>query len=153
MERFAGIDPGAKGYICLLVPENDEISFISLAKSPKEIYISLRAINPDIILIEDVHSIHGMSAKSNFSFGKNVGGINWLADLIACPVEHVKPKDWQKEVGISSKRTFNKVVVADYANKIYPSADLYGPRGGLIDGKADALMIAHCCKLRYGNSK
>ena len=36
-----------------------------------------------------------------------------------------------------------KKQVAEIAQSLYPTAELHGKRGGLLDGRADALMIAH----------
>ena len=43
-----------------------------------------------------------------------------------------------------------KVAVANKAEGFYPEAQLHGPLGGLLDGRSDALMIAHYLKLKHG---
>ena len=110
--------------------------------------------------IEDVHSMGGMSAKSNFQFGRNLGFVETLAHLSSPTVEYVQPKVWQKACGIefiyskgmspAQKSVLRKQTVAATAQLIYPDAELYGARGGLKDGRADALMIAHFLRLKYG---
>ena len=40
--------------------------------------------------------------------------------------------------------------VASIAMQLYPKANLSGPKGGLLDGRADALMIAHYLSIKYG---
>ena len=68
----------------------------------------------------------------------------------------VTPKTWQKACGIAFKPKSapaeKKRVVAAKAHQLYPSAALHGPRGGLLDGRSDALMIAHHMMLKYGGS-
>jgi hypothetical protein len=43
-----------------------------------------------------------------------------------------------------------KKFVASIALQLYPKAPLFGPKGGLLDGRADALMIAHYLSIKYG---
>jgi hypothetical protein len=104
-------------------------------------------------MLEEVHSLYGMSAKSNFSFGSAVGRIQTILNISHTGWDLVQPKVWQKEVGIKfppkSKPAQRKKITAAAVNRLFPGADIYGPKGGLIDGKADALMIAHYCMLRY----
>lgn len=111
-----------------------------------------------MIGIESVHSVFGMSAKSNFTFGYNVGGINMLMESTGIGIDHVTPKVWQKGVGIMAKKPPRKPpelkkAVAGLAARLYPDAPLFGPRGGLLDGRSDSLMIAHYMALKYGGLK
>jgi len=105
--------------------------------------------------IEDVHSIHGTSAKSNFNFGFNVGVLHAIADITQIGFDLIKPKEWQKVVGVPTQKpktapAVRKKAIAAVALRLYPTALLYGPRGGLLDGRADALMIAHYLSIKYG---
>jgi hypothetical protein len=92
----------------------------------------------------------GMSAKSNFQFGRNLG----LIEALVCiwnweKLLYVQPKVWQKGNGIvfpkGSSPTDRKRITTDRAKELYPRSvhDFYGPKGGLKDGRVDALMIAH----------
>lgn len=99
--------------------------------------------NLRIIMIEDVHSILGMSAKSNFSFGRNVEKVNLISAMAKVSVDLVQPKKWQKFIGVKEKGPAIKKEVASIAARLYPTASLFGPKGGLLDGRSDALMIAH----------
>ena len=146
---IAGIDPGTNGAIAVLDSENpDSVDLLDLKKkNTSEIFNWSRLhtwnTHPHVIWIEDVHSMHGMSAKSNFGFGKNVGMITTIAELTWDEVKTVTPKIWQKYLGITVKGKAIKKEVAKIAQDLYPNAELYGQRGGLLDGRADALMIAH----------
>jgi len=142
-----GIDPGQKGSTCYL-PERGDIEFRDHAKSsPEELLKFMVESNADLIIIEDVHSLYGMSAKSNFSFGYNLGVITTIAELSGIPIEAVQPKQWQKSIGCtkpSGKKL--KKEVSEITKQLYPSADIFGKRGGLLDGRSDSLMIAHYAK-------
>lgn len=102
-------------------------------------------------MIEEVHSIFGVSAKANFNFGYNVGLVNTLALCSGNMVDKITPKKWQKAVGVksTSKGKDIKKDVAGICSRLYPDIKIYGPKGGLDDGKSDALMIAHYCYLTH----
>jgi len=156
---FVGIDPGAKGSFCLLDPIRKTMEFKptpTLDVTAAVIYDWLMNYKPHIHMIgvEEVHAIFGTSAKSNFSFGFNVGQVRTIASMTGIGVDLVQPKVWQKGCGITFKKGMKapakKQLIAATALRLYPSAPLYGPQGGLLDGRADALMIAHHLSLKYG---
>jgi hypothetical protein len=96
-----------------------------------------------------------MSAKSNFTFGGMFWRIKTLLECVPVTYELVQPKVWQAVTGVPPRKFLNnemdlKAVVADLAQGYYPEAHLHGPRGGLMDGRSDALMIAHYLRLKYG---
>lgn len=138
----AGIDPGSKGCICIL--DGTDALFADFHKnSIADLYAFIYTNNVGEIWIEDVHSLHGMSAKSNFNFGKNLGVVQTLAELTTGSYQKVAPKVWQSAIGVTTKGKAIKNEVASIAESLYPNAPLYGSRGGLIDGRSDALMLAH----------
>ena len=145
--RICGIDPGANGAICVL-DSNDPvyIALLDLAKTtPFDAAHWLQKQNPNTVWIEDVHSLFGMSAKSNFGFGRNLG-LAIAISQIATKGEVAKtvtPKIWQKYIGVTAKGKDIKKQISEIALKLYPTANIYGKRGGLLDGRSDALMIAH----------
>lgn len=154
---YIGIDPGSKGAICLLNPMVSTAWFIDLSETDYEIYSILKRATPGIAraALEDVHSLPGMSAKSNFGFGKQVGRIQTILNILAIPFDLVTPKVWQKECEIPTRKNLPKGIdlkqyVAQEAQRLYPEAQLHGARGGLMDGRSDALMIAHYVRKTYG---
>ena len=152
---ITGIDPGANGAIAVLDSENpDSVELLNLKKNTiydayNWLYTQLWAdynedMFPTVVWIEDVHSMHGMSAKSNFRFGKNIGMITAVAELFRNELSNtVTPKVWQKYIGVTAKGKAIKKQVAKIAQYLYPQAELHGKRGGLLDGRSDALMIAY----------
>ena len=147
--RVCGIDPGANGAIAILDSKNpDSVALLDLKKTTINnihtwLHSQLRFRGSEI-WIEDIHSMHGMSAKSNFGFGRNLGSILAIIELLkGIPPKTVTPKVWQKYVGVTTKGKAIKKQVAQIASGLYPKAELHGKRGGLLDGRSDALMIAH----------
>jgi len=147
--RVCGIDPGATGAICVLDSHDPaHVALLDLKKhSNTDIYNWLHSqlrFRGSEIWVEDIHSMHGMSAKSNFSFGKNLGIVTTIAELMVGHLpKTVTPKIWQKYVGVTAKGKAIKKQVAKIAQYLYPQAELHGKRGGLLDGRSDALMIAY----------
>jgi hypothetical protein len=160
MPRFLGIDPGAKGSFCILDPWGDIIfdPAPTAFKSSYNLFQGLKLMVATIgsftgVAVEDVHSLYGMSAKSNFNFGRNVQAVTSLLQHIPIEFELIQPKKWQVAVGIQPQKGRTgkqlKTEVAGRAITLYGSANLFGPRGGLLDGRADALMIAHYLYLQW----
>ena len=144
---IAGIDPGVNGAIAVLDSTNpDSVALLDLNKAT--IYnacLWLEYHQANTVWIEDVHSLFGMSAKSNFGFGRNFGIALAIAKVGTSdgPIHQVTPKIWQKFAGVTAKGKDIKKQVAEIATRLYPAANIYGKRGGLLDGRSDALMIAH----------
>jgi len=146
---IAGIDPGANGAIAILDSKNpDSVALLDLKKTTINnihdwLHSQLRFRGSEI-WVEDIHSMYGMSAKSNFSFGRNLGSILAITELLkGIPPKTVTPKVWQKYIGVTAKGKAIKKQVAKIAQYLYPQAELHGKRGGLLDGRSDALMIAY----------
>ena len=147
--RICGIDPGSNGAICVL-DRNDStyIAFCDLKKSTTyDIAIWLFDQKVTYIWIEDIHSLYGMSAKSNFNFGKNLGVVTTISEIISkgdnSKIHTVTPKIWQQYIGVTKKGKHIKKNVADIAKKLYPNVEIHGKRGGLLDGRSDACMVAY----------
>jgi len=162
MPKFLGVDPGGKGSLCLLDPYGD-ILFAATPdpfKSNRKLIETLQDLlahgGIDAVAIEDVHSLYGMSAKSNFNFGRAVQAVTSVIQAVPLKYILVQPKQWQAAIGIPPGKYKGdakglKQAIAAKALELYPGVPLYGPRGGLLDGRSDALMLAHY--LHIGGSK
>lgn len=158
---FIGIDPGAKGALCVLDSSTRHPLFVSL-KPEIMAFDVINAIWNEIgnppqvhVTLEEVHSLPGMSAKSNFTFGGMFWRVRTILEAMQLPFETVQPKVWQQAVGAPTRKFLDgemdlKQAVADLAQGYYPTAQLHGPRGGLMDGRSDALMIAHYALITHG---
>jgi len=154
-----GIDPGTAGALCLLIPETKQILFKKTTDNAFELYEWLRQIdfefNFSVCMIEEVSAIQGSAAKATFKFGANVERVNVIPEIAQISVDKIRPKAWQKQIGLviptnlsgptnaAKRKLFIKKEIAAIATRLYPKAELYGPKGGLLDGRSDALMIAH----------
>ena len=146
---YIGIDPGAKGSMCLI--SNGKVVFKDF--DLKDYSSTLKAfLDTDdtelMVAIEKVHAMPGQGVSSSFSFGQRLGELEGILTALQVPYELVAPKDWQKACGIPAKS--DKKGIASVMQKLYPTAELYGNKGGLRDGRSDALGLAHFIRLKYG---
>ena len=108
------------------------------------------------VSLEKVGAMAGQGVTSMFSFGQIYGAIKAISEINATTVEHVTPQAWQKHFGLImtkerkqglTKGEITKIHKLDIYKKVielYPDMDenLKGARGGLKDGRCDAILIA-----------
>lgn len=152
-DAYIGIDPGEKGAICVLIPSTKQVVFRPTTGKPMDAYQwylkVTKEVNVHVVMIEDVHSLFGMSAKSNFTFGANVDRVFTIPAVLGLSIAKVTPKNWHKHVGVKctvkgkARPKALKLAVAALCDQLYPKVSIRGPKGGLLDGLSDALMVAH----------
>jgi len=146
---IAGIDPGANGAMCIFV--NDKLTFIDFKQSGLTQYIqTLKVIKPDIAILESVHSMPGQGVKSMFSMGQRLGELEGMLQALSISYDLVKPQKWHKACNIPPKS--NKKQIAQHMLKLYPEAQLYGSKGGLLDGRSDALGLMHYGRIIFSKN-
>ncbi|MDY5467344.1 MAG: hypothetical protein SPF98_07150 [Campylobacter sp.] len=146
---YIGIDPGAKGSMCII--SNGKVAFkdFDLKNYSNTLKAFLDTDDTELIVaVEKVHAMPGQGVSSSFSFGQRLGELEGMLTALQIPYELVAPKDWQKACGIPAKS--DKKGIASVIQKLYPTAELYGNKGGLRDGRSDALGLAHFIRLKYG---
>jgi hypothetical protein len=159
-----GADPGATGGIVVDI-DGERMSYIMPRTSKKVLYTKVfLAIFENLppcedvhVVIEDVHSIYGASAGSNFNFGFNCGFLEGVISTFQIPYTKVAPKSWQKElwVGIpviekqGKKDTKGMSLIA--AKRLFPKENfLASPRCKVPhDGIVDAMLICEYCKRKF----
>lgn len=157
---YIGIDPGLKGGIAML---NSSGEFIVTFDMPLEklesgkdtidivkLYKELLDINYSIIAVEKVQAMpptrlpNGQSLNMNvsmFTFGMGYGKVKAIASITGDIVLDVTAQKWKKHFNLIGK---DKKASVHKAIEIYPESEEYliTKRGRLIDGRADALLIA-----------
>ena len=101
---YIGIDPGAKGCMCLI--GNGKLVFKDC--DLKEYSSTLKALSSPydtelMVAVEKVHAMPGQGVSSSFSFGQRLGELEGILTALQVPYELVAPKDWQKACGIPAK--------------------------------------------------
>lgn len=149
---YVGIDPGGSGAIAIISRDlevlglydwpGDEVGAANIVRSFSSRYSLLAAL-------EKVHSLppaKKVSTTSMFKFGTGYGIWKGILASFQIPFVEVPPRTWQK--GVLKKAQDKKPAMASAA-RLFPTAELYGPRGGKKDGRADALLIADWCRRQF----
>jgi hypothetical protein len=161
--KIISIDPGKNGAIVLSdyskgIPNQIESWKMPILKNGKD--YDIRGIsnlissieNLSLIVTEDVHSIFGSSAKSNFIFGLGVGIIRALIECSNIPYLLVHPKTWQKEAwqGISKVKDAKKNSQSS-VHRLFPHVNLKASSRCTTDhdGIIDAILIGYYAYLKY----
>ena len=150
MAIFCGIDPGKKGCLCVLTnstptffdwPKDDDIRtyFGAIAE-----YIE--GVDIELAILEKVHAMPKQGVTSMFNFGENLG--MWKAFLVIMEIPHliVPPQQWMKGLVTKSDGPDTKSAVKNVATRMFPRAELHGPKGGYKDGRGDALLMSYYAK-------
>lgn len=163
LDLYLGIDPGKTGAVALIdsvgkvlelydcpVGESEMSKVVKqiLKKYPKEEYTIFGALERvgAIPAMGKVCSVckqrKGTSSSANFTFGQNHGAWRGILSYAEIPFHEPTPKMWQKGLTIKRDGGNKKQGKFAVASKIFPTAELSGPRGGIKDGRCDALLIA-----------
>lgn len=170
-----GIDPGKKGALVELVDGKIGNMFVTPLISKEYDEAGMRAIiekykvllnnGEDVhIVLENVHSLGGVSAASNASLMDNAGFWRGLLVAYKIPFTRVSPKEWQKEVwtGIkpiyktkktetSKKQIDTKAMSLIAAQRLFPTANLLKSNRCIKpdEGFVDALLMAEYCRRKF----
>lgn len=158
---YIGIDPGLTGAVARVTGEEVAFTDTPVIKSGKgrtlygEIAMveALRGMLRDgagqtlpghpLVVLELVHAMPKQGVSSSFSFGMGYG--IWIGIIAALGLSHVRvdPRTWKKVVLRDVAKTDAAEVAV--AGRAYPSAAarLVTPRGRLLTGRTDALLLAH----------
>ena len=147
---FVSIDPGIKGAVAVIDTENTLLELIDYSPNLADDLTQIKAkYSVKMIVVEKVSAMRGQGVTSMFSFGIKVGEIHGILNTLGLPYVEVRPQEWMKGLGLPKDKKQRKIKISEIASRMFPSAELYGSRGGLKDGRSDALMIAAYCKKEY----
>jgi hypothetical protein len=164
MNYYIGVDPGLKGAIAII----DETGKISVQDMPIISYekglTKKRNIKHkteyDVAVLKTLFQNHFSLGDCFISLEKMqalppgypiqaTAGLMWCMGFVegVCAItnhkyELVKPKDWQHSFEITKDKGDTKAQSYQIASRLFPEAELKGPRGALKDGRCDALLIA-----------
>ncbi len=166
-DRILGIDPGKKGAFVIYDSEfgitgiwdmpvypkqvgtgkgvkfRDEIDKIALIKlfnyfsSESQIYTAVL----ELVGQRPVMGKNGMRAQSGmFELGKSWMAVDMCLTFFKIPTIYTRPNEWKKDLKVPA----NKTEAVHVADRLLPknTNDWRGPRGGLLDGRAEAALIA-----------
>ena len=161
-----GIDPGLSGGIAVLTPiayTVHDIPTIQVVKGKKkknrynvaEIVRMMKQVRDEAHLaltsvevwLELVHAMPGQGVTSMFSMGQGLGMYEGVITSLEIPLNYISPVTWKKKIMEGQGKEKGAAVYK--AQQLFPMAQLVTPRGRLIDGRAEALLIAEYGK-RFG---
>lgn len=165
-----GIDPGQKGAIGVIHSDGSyDVHDLPTFETKKEVR-SKRSITPKKVIqtkvfidrkkllelldeiissdkskpyqclccIEKQQAMPDQSAISGFNTGKQYGEVLMALDALGISYEETTPKEWQKHFSIGRD---TKGDSCRKAENLFPKLFLRGPRGGIFDGRSDAILI------------
>ena len=143
MTCVIGVDPGSKGAFCLL--SNLPLHDFDMPSTVAEVHELLTAWTTlhDVaaIALEQVTILPWDSKRSGATFMRHVGALECLCELTGRPLLRPTPQQWGKGLLRSKTHARDKPSV-EVVRRMYPQVDLAGLRGGIKDGRADAVLIA-----------
>lgn len=96
-----------------------------------------------VVAFESVHSMPGQGVASTFAFGRAVGAIQGLLDLLPWPVTMAEPRTWKREMGVTAEKGSSLAL----ARRLWPTAPL---KRVLDHGRAEALLLAEWLRRQHG---
>jgi hypothetical protein len=167
LEVTIGIDVGKEGGISILSKDGSELyDAFSIALESKDIVDSFKQLHTKYIILHCyiekqayMNRSYGSNpfarqgGKSAFTLGYSQGLIEGALLALGISYTLVPPKTWQKviedvviplDTKISNKK-LKDTKVKSYlkVKELFPKAPLMTPRGKVLDGIADAILIAH----------
>jgi len=155
---FIGIDPGLQGAIGIIHDGQVEAFSMPTHRSGRRkvldeskitaLLLRARARGDVIAGIEESHAIRGQGITSTFSTGHGFGFMKGALAGLGIPYQIVNAKTWQRYFFQNIRGQDTKTLSYQTASRLFPEIELTGPRGGIRDGKCDALLI--CEYVRRG---
>lgn len=155
-----GIDPGLSGGIAVITPEAYTVHDIPVldikkGKSVKHRYNAVeiarmfRSVMQGSaakdwriqVWLEDVHAMPKQGVTSMFSMGRGLGIYEGIISALGLPLNYISPITWKKKVMCGQGKEKDAAVYK--AQQLFPQAVLSTPRGRLLDGRAESLLIAY----------
>ena len=169
---WIGIDIGANGGICVQDSQLNPIRTYGMPRIAEQ--LDPHGLNNLLsewkgknchVLFEDLQSIYGSSAASNFTFGFNCAATEMCCIANNLPYTRIKAKDWQKELfrGVkeitkkaktkSGEKRDTKAMALVAVKRLYPTLNLLDPSKPTSrvphNGIVDAILISDFCKKHF----
>lgn len=158
MVKICGIDTGLHGAIVCIDGKNVTILDTPIMANGKgkndydiaAMRVALIELAPDRILLERAQAMPGQGTVSMFTTGMGYGIWKGLIGGLQIPLQLIHPRVWQKLMFVGCNGD-TKDISYQVGSSLYPqiAGQLKGPRGGLKDGRCDALMIAEYGRRTY----
>lgn len=149
IECIMALDPGLSGAVAFYFPSHPErVSVEDMPVAGGDIDCvtlagRVRQFNPDIAIVEAVHSMPRQGVSSTFKFGTGFGMIRGVLAALEVPTHLVTPAAWKKHFRLGADKEQARAL----ALRLFPVVgDRFARKKD--DGRAEAALIA-----RYGAEK
>lgn len=150
MTRILGCDPGLTGAVALY---EDDLDVLIVRDAPtvkvqvgrakgRVVYQDaeyarlIQALDPEVIIIEQVNGIMGQSASASFNFGVGFGLLRGIAAMLRVPVHFIPPATWRARLRVPAGKDGSRY----RAGQLFPRyANLFARVKD--DGRAEAALI------------
>lgn len=165
MRTFIGIDPGRSGALAMIQDANSAaggyvIEVYDMPPHGDERGIDVAA-TAEIMRQWPQNAIVGLEWNSGrpgevpdfaYRFGLQTGQLDALCYALGLQVTHLASNKWTAKLGLPGK-TWQGALEQRAAlwDSLYPHAEglIRGPRGGLLDGRLDALLLSHYMRISH----
>lgn len=142
MKCIMGLDPGISGAVAFYFPDvRAGISAYDVPIVGKEINASalhdlIKKYNPDLAVVEIVHSMPKQGVSSSFNFGVSYGIAKGVIGSLHIPTIFVAPTKWKKHFSLTSDKEQSRAL----AISTWPFSDHF--RRKKDNGRAEAALLA-----------
>ncbi len=140
--KILGIDPGLSGALAL-IEDGRLLDTWDMPVAGSRVAAGLlidlfHSARPDLVVIEEVHSMPGQGVSSTFKFGLSAGVVDGAVAALGYGKEYVQPTVWKRALGLAGKEKDDARLKA---LDLWPSrAQLFARKKDC--GRADAALIA-----------
>jgi hypothetical protein len=146
LKAWVGIDPGKTGAMALL-DEDGGVWWADWAGEREmlnQLYDWSKMYDIRAVCLEKVWVVRGNRSSSSTTFMQHVGAWKCILNLFDILWFEATPQQWMKR-RVPAKLDVKDKPSLKYIMEKYPKVNLTGPRGGLRDGRSDAVCIAEYC--------
>lgn len=139
---ICGIDPGKSGAIAWLWASDirvDPLPYLGRELDGVQLAGWLRVMRPDHVFLELAGARAEQSVQAGMTTFANYGVIKGVLAALAVPYTLAAPGKWKRDMGLSADKNLSRALAA----RTWPEAAcLRGARGAIIEGRAEAALIA-----------
>jgi crossover junction endodeoxyribonuclease RuvC len=140
MLTIVGVDPGLNGAFAVWqdgdIIRLDDIPRFEKSLNAYAFQAELARWRIDLAMIEEVGPMPKQGVSSTFTFGRAYGTIEGVFGALQVPVQHVRPRVWQKHFSLTARTS-----ALEKAVRLFPEWEP-GLRRKKDHNRADAILIA-----------
>lgn len=157
--QFIGIDNGLSGAIAVIGEDGGltlhDMPVINIDGKRKyniqAIAVLLKTVcgKESTVVLEKAQPFPGQGVVSMFSTGYCFGVMQGILTALCVPYQVVPPQRWKKDFSLAGTE---KTACVPAAQGLFPGSEFVTPRGRMIDGRADAALLAEFGRRMYAKA-